>query len=261
MYKYFKMVFIALTSPMVLMICFLLAFSPEFDGHPQPLTAAIILTIYGAVLYAVLKRRDRAPDFLARISKRYYDRGGLCFLLGQDTDDCLFPFVVYYQNRYERPCDVVIQLSEALGLLSGEKPFEVKLAFSCAGGAFGKATITKEIPVGLQGHSITYKIKAGVKYPRGRGGILRYRDGLPVGTLSGQFELFLFLYMLLNRHWVIHPAAKINYFHPEGIPELEEEITLPLAKNEVYWKLGDARNFDISLPNWEQKMRPSKLSI
>jgi hypothetical protein len=77
-------------------------------------------------------------------------------------------------------------------VLSGSKLFfktqanvvQVAVGISCDAAAFGKASIWWPVPEEAQGKEVSIDVAASVKYPTGRGRLLRFRDGLRVGAVG-----------------------------------------------------------------------------
>src|SRR4051794_21970080 len=65
-----------------------------------PLAAPACL---GLLLWALF-RKDRAPDFLRQRFGAYFERSGFCFAVTCASEGVLAFLDLYYQNRYERPC-------------------------------------------------------------------------------------------------------------------------------------------------------------
>jgi len=206
--------------------------------------------ICASLLYWSCNRRDPAPDFLSRISKNYFDQGGLCFLVAVEEIDMTCYLTVYYQNRFSRPCNAIIALHGPEEIFPGENPYLLHLKFNCAGGAFGKVAMPWGIPLTLQGTTMTFKLTADSNYPSGRGPTLRFRDGLRVGTLSGRKELMTNVLLLSAGHlFLLRRAAKLTVQFPHGVSTPDDEEVRGEIRNDTFWKLGDS-------PNWVMPPRP-----
>ena len=249
MHKLLKVVLAAftfITGLLMVTVC-LAQFIPPNHGLSLGFTlfAATPFLLCATLLYWVCQRPNLAPDFLERISKRYFDRGGLCFVvMAPEKTGPVCHLPVYYQNRYARPCDGTIVIS-----LAGGPSHTTTLPISCAGGAFGKVTIPWAIPRELQGKTATYSLAASVHYPRGRGSMLRSRDGLASRSISGRFETFLTVFLLINWHLSHNPSPKISIFNPSEVFTPEDLKIVDDIHNETFWKYGDSARWEMPLPN------------
>jgi hypothetical protein len=133
-------------------------------------------------------RKDKAPNFLARITPRYFERDGFCFAIVPCVSKGECSMQIYFQNRYDQPCSAQILIRSSSGLFSGRANLsDIALGLTCEPAAFGRSTIPWSIPIDLQGKSVSLSLFGSVKYPSGRGTLLRYRDGLRVGALGADF--------------------------------------------------------------------------
>src|SRR5262249_53357246 len=92
---------------------------------------------------------------------------------------------IFFQNRYDRECTAQILIRASSSLFGGRPGVEdIALGGSCGPAEFGCSTIPWPIPQELQGRTLSLSVYAGVKYPAGRGTLLRYRDGRRVGAVG-----------------------------------------------------------------------------
>lgn len=185
-------------------------------------------------------RKDKAPDFLARVSPRYFERDGFCFAIipRVTAGNCFMQ--IFFQNRYERPCSAQILIRGSTSLFSGRPDLkDIALGVSCSPAEFGCSTIPWPIPQELQGKSVSLSVYAGVKYPNGRGALLRYRDGLRVGSIGADmWREGLQIAGAIGGALVVSRPARIKLNLPAGI-----SVSGPkdiAAETKVIWKLGDA---------------------
>jgi hypothetical protein len=123
-------------------------------------------------------RKDKVPDFLARITPRYFERDGFCFAIVPRVLNGNCTMEIYFQNRYDQPCSANMLIRASSGLFSGKPDLsDLTLGVSCSPAEFGCSAIPWAIPANLQGKAVSLSLYAGVKYPNGRGKLLRYKDG------------------------------------------------------------------------------------
>ena len=219
-------------------------------GSPRTWLLRVVFGVgaLGTVLLLVWAefRKPKAPDFLLRLAPSYFERKGFCFSVGTTVRDGVCHVQVPFQNRYERPCEAQLVLKPALGfLLTRKKMQNMTVRILCGPGAFGIAEIPLPVPEKYQGKAATFEIGAAVKYPKGKGKMLRYRDGLEVGPVKfnstlGQVGTLagLFVGMAI----VSHPA-RANFALPESVAERLPDDTPVEIK--TLWKLGDPEDIDM----------------
>jgi hypothetical protein len=161
------------------------------EGSPPviwSLRVAMPLAAVGVIwlLVRVARRPDRLPDHLARTTGKYFEREGLCFAprfeaaYGGACFLCL-----YVQNRFARPASARI---DALPPVRSFRLSRVPLApvsvrVECPGGAFGVVRVPFGVPAKYQGKRLAFEVAADVKYPAGRGEMLRQRGGVRAGSI------------------------------------------------------------------------------
>lgn len=184
-------------------------------------------------------RRDKVPDFLSRITPRYFERDGFCFAVVPQVADGNCTMHIYFQNRYDRPCSAQILIRASSGLFSGRPDLsDVALGLSCGSAEFGRSTIPWAIPNELQGKTVSLSLYAGVKYPNGRGALLRYRDGLRVGAVgTDAWREGLQIAGALGGALVISRPARIKFALPSGVSASRQDTIT--ADTKTIWKLGD----------------------
>lgn len=157
----------------------------------------------GAVLVYAYRYEDRLDDSLAkRTMGQYYERDGLCFAplmrVAHRPDGAQQAEIsLYYQNRFDSPCEAVIHLRPPNGTFSSHKGArDVHFAFTVQPGAYGVI----HQPIGVshehQGERVDVEMAAAVRWPRGHGDRLRSR----VGHACGTFEVDWALAFRQSRH-------------------------------------------------------------
>jgi len=184
-------------------------------------------------------RKDKVPDYLVRISPRYFERDGFCFAVVPQfaKGDCAMH--IYFQNRYDRPCSAQILIRGSSGLFSGRPDLsDITLGLSCGPAEFGRSAIPWAIPQNLQGKTVSLSLYAGVKYPNGRGTLLRYREGLRVGAVGTDvWREGLQIVGALGGALVISRPARIKLSLPSGVSASRQDTIA--ADTKTIWKLGD----------------------
>jgi hypothetical protein len=199
--------------------------------------------ILGVVCLAPLiwaqTRKDKAPNFLSRITPRYFERDGFCFAIGPQIVNGNCSMQIYYQNRYDQSCSAQILIRASSGLFSGRPDLsDITLGVSCGPAEFGCSTIPWAIPENLQGKVVSLSLYAGVKYPNGRGKLLRYKDGLRVGAVGTDvWREGLQIAGAVGGALVISRPARIKFPLPAGVSTFKQETIS--AETKTIWKLGE----------------------
>lgn len=185
-------------------------------------------------------RKDKAPDFLARVTRRYYERDGFCFAIVPQVTAGNCAIQIYFQNRYDRPCSAQILIRGRTSLFAGRPDVkEIALGVSCGPGEFGCSTIPWPVPLELQGKPVSLSVYAGVKYPDGRGTLLRYRDGMRVGAVGTDFwREGLQIAGALGGAVVISRPARITLNLPSGVSISDSRGMT--VETKTLWKLGNS---------------------
>jgi hypothetical protein len=203
------------------------------------ISLAMILVPIIVLIWATL-RKDKAPDFLGKLTKRYFERDGFCFVLVPEVRDGVCWLTAYFQNRYEKPCRASIVLKpSSFFFKSNEQTKNLAMGVACEGAAFGKISAPWPVPLESQGKEASLDVAASVEYSQGRGKLLRYRDGLRVGAAKTDFwREGLIVLGAMTGSIVINKSARTKLLLPKNVAsELPES---PQTKTEIVWKLGDA---------------------
>jgi hypothetical protein len=212
----------------------------------------IVFPMVGVACILVLvwaqTRKDKAPDFLARMTRRYFERDGFCFCLAPKANAGQCEMHVFFQNRYERACSAQI-LVRSTSTFSGAKADlpEIQFGVSCGPAEFGHATLPWAISPRVAGKTVSLSVYAGVKYPDGRGALLRYRDGIRVGAMGMDFwREGLQIAGAMVGNLVISRPARVKFTLPSMLPAPAGPPMLPGAtgqaagiERKTLWKLGD----------------------
>jgi hypothetical protein len=146
-------------------------------------SALLLLPTVGLLVWAEF-RRDRAPDFLRKVARGYFERDGFCFAVLPSVKDGRFEWLVLFQNRFERSCKALIAFRPATRFVGFGRAgvSDVRVEIECEGGGFGSATVPYGIPSSYQGKALRFELIAFSEFPGGKGRMLRFRDGVPVGN-------------------------------------------------------------------------------
>ena len=201
--------------------------------------APIVITIWAARI------RDLAPDFLTRISPDYFERDGLCFLFLVEKSQSRARMVLCYQNRFEKPCEANVFIGPtpiALGDLAGLPNFQFSL--SLKGGEFGKQSLAWSVPSRFQGGKVLWDVAAKVKYPAGRGVLLRGRNGANVGDHLvgvGEEAVKALASVIISPGSISGRSARTELKMPAGE---DSDVRQPSELlSETIWKWGDPINY------------------
>jgi len=195
----------------------------------------LALVVLAAVVWCITAlKKDKVPDFLRKISPRHFHRDGLSFAIvpSQTGDhqllDCLF------QNRYSKQCEAQIVFTPKDRL----KYPQLSAVFSiqCPGAGLGRRRLHWKIPEYLQGKRLTFNVASVVRYPEGRGELLRYHTGQHVGKAEGNNWGLTALGVFAGAVVITRPANLILLLpFCSSQTDLDGETSL-----EIFWKIGDA---------------------
>ena len=201
---------------------------------------SLVLVVSVALLIWAKTRKNKAPDFLAKIFSPYFERNGLCFAIVPQVLNSQCELSIYYQNRYDQPCEALVWIAPTNVAFKDVSALpEFKLDIACKGGEFGRMFCLCGLPMRFKGQIILWNVAATTKYPQGRGQLLRLRDGLRVGTeakISIGRQL-LRAFGALAGHFHSEKPARIQIRFPEQAFASEN---ISSWKRETIWKLGDA---------------------
>jgi hypothetical protein len=192
-----------------------------------------------AVSIWLARIRDPVPDFLSAMSRGLFERDGLCFTLMAEKDGDHARMTVYYQNRFDRLCIAKILIGptrKAFTDLHGLPTFEFN--FSCEGAEFGKQSLAWSVPLRFQSKKVLWDVAAKVRFPTGRGVLLRGRNGATVGDnlIGGGEEAAKAVAGLVFGAGTARPARVELTLPADIIPDQKQPSDL---RGETIWKLGD----------------------
>ncbi len=212
----------------------------------------IVMLLIIQSLWRAAKKPDLATDHLHELFSTSFERDGICFapLLAIEPERSLCWFEVYFQNRYEGPCECAVKFEpscKSFSFARHEVP-TVNVKFDCPGGSGGVVRIPYPIPAKYQGRRIQYELTAMTKYKGKAGKILRHREGMRVGALRRDNDpvgcLIGILFVMLL---VIYLPTRV-YFE---LPEHVTDTTPPDAKIEtqILWDYDPVpKNHTVRIP-------------
>ena len=246
------------------MICSVFAWMT--DGATwRPLVGfpALTLGALGILLWS-LTRKDKFPDLLRQSCGAYFERDGFCFaiLAAAANGECRLD--VYFQNRFDRARRAQVMLRPSQQFFLNRRPIEtLTVEIDCPGGAYGVARVPWAVPAKLQGKKQSFDVGAHVEYPSGRGTMVRYRDGVPVGTAKRDiWSGILTVSGAVGGMVVFSQPAKIKLMLPKKVAETMPEDALIMI--ETLWcpegaekKAGDSKVEPGSSPGvWDTEPQP-----
>jgi hypothetical protein len=200
-------------------------------------------------------RRDQAPDYLYRTVGKYFDRGGLCFSFIASNVNGICFLNLFFQNRYEKPCIGKILLRPARGFLENRKMEAIQFQVECEAGAFGVTRLPLPIAEAMQGKRQAFDVGASVEYPKGRGRMLRFRDGIVIRDntdFRNSFRETATVIAAMHGHLVHYKPAKFTMMLPTNVEESAPAELIP--ETEIFWTLNDP---PFETPSLEDGIRSS----
>lgn len=212
-------------------------------AYPDPLGMAIVCAVLPgaglvvAILIRASFRKDKAPDLLRGISKRYFECDGLCFAPVFEVVDGRCRISIFFQNRYRNRCECDVQIDPP------ERHFwvgriampSVKLQVGCGGGEFGVIRTFYPIPEEYQGRTMAFDIGARTRYPEGRGELLRFSEGLRVGAPKSRGSALVSLLAVFVGVIYMPGSAKIVASLPRDVAA--DGPTDSATPPEILWSL------------------------
>lgn len=195
-----------------------------------------------AILLAMDWRKDLVRDYLHERFGNYFERNGLCFMAVVAMRGGVCYFDLYFQNRFERPCNAKIALRPA-GSSGARKNWECYLLtydISCPPAGVGIASIPIYISAALRGSELKFDIGATVKYPDGKGRMLRFRDAAMLRAnveFRNRYYQMLTILGLCGAVWVNLRQPQLYVCLPQDINEELPPTTEQTTK--ILWRLDD----------------------
>lgn len=194
--------------------------------------ASLVFLLWG------MFRRDKVPDYLREMFGKPFERDGFCFGIEPLVVDGVFAFRVWYQSRFDRRSRARIVLKPTRDFFGRKTEAEVlHLTIEVEPAGFGFVMVPFAVPEKVQGKKQAFHIAAGVTYPDGKGQMVRFRDGLDVGSVSSVTEAALVIGALAAGMFVMIRPATCKMEMPSGVSVAVPEGIKHRAVD--LWKMGD----------------------
>ncbi len=201
----------------------------DLSHHEWELRLGFFLT--GALsLWALLWaqfRRDKIPDRLKQIGKDRLDCDGLAFVIVAEKVNGICALRFYCQNRYEKACESRLLIRPAVKNLGVFRPGDLasfEKTIECPGGAFGSSVVPYAVPLRHQGNEVRFNVGGFTKYPRGRGKLLLFREGVGVRRAVGLADKLVTVLSVLALHLHFSHDATFGVRFPTDVAETLPEI-------------------------------------
>lgn len=160
----------------------------ELNGAVWALRIFSPMTAVGMayVVFKVSRSPGKFPDHLRERTGRYFERTGFCFAPVVEVEGGTAALCIYFQNRYARDvlATVAMQPAARSFRLSRLPLPSASVQVHCPGVGFGVARLRFPVGTEFQGKRLTFEIAADVKYPAGRGKLIRMRGGIRAGSIA-----------------------------------------------------------------------------
>ena len=198
-----------------------------------------LVALCASVLAWGSMRRDRVPDFLRHISRRFFERDGFTFSIVPTCSRGVAALTIFWQTRYENPSQAVVILGPGRQFLGDRRDLDsMQIFVDCPGSGFGIVQVPWAIPAKYQGKKQTLEVAAAVDYPNGRGRAVRFRNGLQVGVgETTAFQAAVSVGALMTGHIVLRKPAKMTITLPAGVAEQVPDGSQ--IRSKVLWKPGE----------------------
>jgi hypothetical protein len=201
------------------------------------LTIAALLAL--SLLVWATMRRDKAPDFLYRLVGRNFECNGFAFAVVPRVDQGICQLAILFQNRYANPCEAQVNLKPSRGFFMLRRAIsQLSIGIICDGGAFGVAFVPWGIPLQYQGKKQDIDVGASVRFPKGKGELLRFRDGIEVkGPTLEAVRVALTVAGAVGGHFMIDTPARQSIRLPTDVAEtVPDESPITVV---TLWRPGD----------------------
>jgi hypothetical protein len=205
---------------------------------------ALALGALGLLVWS-LTRKDKFPDLLRQRHGSYFERDGFCFAItpAASNGECRLDF--YFQNGFDRSSRAQVVMRPSQQFFLNRRPIEtLTVEIDCPGGAYGVARVPWAVPAKFQGKKQSFDVGAHVEYPTGRGTMIRYRDGVHVGTAKRDvWAGILTLAGAVGGTVVITKPAKVKLTLPKDVEDTVPEDAL--ISIEILWRpVGEEKKMD-----------------
>jgi hypothetical protein len=209
------------------------------------LTLAALIPLL-LLLYSLL-RRDKAFDFLYHLVGNYFERDGFQFAVVPRIEASMCQIAILFQNRYSNRCEAQVFVKPSQEFFMTRRPIDhLSIGVVCDGGAFGAVLIPWGVPKQFQGKKQNLDIGASVRYPQGKGQMLRFRDGTPVkGPTLSAFQIATTVAAAAGGMIVAHSPARMAIQLPHNVADhLSDDSPISTV---TLWRPGDPES-NVELP-------------
>ncbi|MGD0898115.1 MAG: hypothetical protein ABR915_09795 [Thermoguttaceae bacterium] len=177
-------------------------------------------------------RRDLVPDYLSQHCGRFFESNGLCFCLSLLREDGIAVFRVMFQGRYTGKALAQIAIRP-----QGTRQTTATPEIECGPASFGIVSIPTAVPARYQGQGITFEVGATVRYPEGKGKMVRFRAGVPVlhNARFGGFSIVIWRVLHLMAGHLLLSGVRVTMSMPTLVAEQLAEDIVPSI--ETVWTL------------------------
>jgi hypothetical protein len=226
-------------SSVVVAILAMITWAGASVGPPVLWTVLTVLLV--AAFIWLYRRPSPYPDLLGQVSRKYFERNGFCFSIGCVEAKGRCELIVHYQNRYANPAQAVLVLNRPRRSFRKATEPSVSIGFEYGGGEFGATRVPWAVDEQLQGKTDVLEVAADVRYPQGKGRMIRYRDGLRVGTAKGaNFQVAATVAAAMAGFILISRPARVRLRYPTGVSQSVPDRAA--IKSEVLWEPGAESN-------------------
>ncbi|CAN2042384.1 conserved hypothetical protein [Candidatus Magnetomoraceae bacterium gMMP-15] len=192
------------------------------------------------ILCWTMTRKDKVPDFLHQLFNWFFERDGFCFFIKAIEEDGICIIQIWFQNRFEGPCIAEIGLKPSLEFYLKRHLIKgLALKINCNSGEFGLISIPFPVPKKYHGKQQRFDVGATVDYSKDTGRLLRFQDGIRVGTtkfLMSHDQLFKSVIVDSEMIELPNPVSCVIKF-PKHI---KDSVTKKaLAQTQIIWQMGD----------------------
>jgi hypothetical protein len=195
---------------------------------------ALALGALGLLVWSLM-RKDKFPDLLKKRHGSYFEREGFCFAIVPVASNGECRLDIYFQNRFDRSSRAQVVMRPSQQFFLNRRPIEtLTVEIDCPGGAYGVARVPWAVPTKLQGKQQSFDVGAHTEYPTGRGTMIRYRDGVHVGTAKRDvWAGVLTLAGAVGGTVVMTKSAKVKLTLPKDVKDtLPEDALIAI---EILW--------------------------
>ncbi|MCA9072897.1 MAG: hypothetical protein KDA84_28435 [Planctomycetaceae bacterium] len=189
-------------------------------------------------------RRDLEHDYLHEYCNNFLNHHGFCFVVGCTAYDGIAFLEIYFQSQRDVPCVGGVSLRLETGTFSkSSSSRNIRCEMECPPAGFGVARIPIALAEKWQGKREKVQVGASVRYPEGKGHVVRFRDGVFVRAnmdfrnSSAQNSMLGNIIADLYFALLGMPSVTTTIDFPTGVAtEIPEHLS---SQIEIFWQQGD----------------------